>query len=63
MDIWFTLLDSKDVLKRSCASYNIAVACYLLGDYRLSEDWLDLSDKESELPLSASLRKRIDSRK
>lgn len=63
MDIWFTLLDSKDVLKRSCASYNIAVACYLLGDYRLSEEWLDLSDKESELPLSASLRKRIDSRK
>lgn len=63
MDIWFSLLDSKDLLKRSCASYNLAVACYLLGDYKLSAEWLDLSDKESELPLSASLRKRINSRK
>jgi hypothetical protein len=35
----------------------------MLGDYKLAEEWLDISDKESELPLSASLRKRIDSRK
>lgn len=63
MDIWFTLLDSKDILKRSSASYNIALACYMLGDYKLAENWLDLSDKESELPVSAALRKRIDSRK
>ena len=59
MDIWFGLLDSKDVLKRSGAAYNIALACYMLGDKDLAASWLDLSDSESELPLSASLRKRI----
>ena len=63
MEIWFGLLDSHDVLKRSCASYNIALACYMLGDYRLAEEWLDLSDKESELPLSPALRKRISEKK
>jgi hypothetical protein len=63
MDIWFGLVNSKDILKRSSAAYNIALSCYMLGDYKLAEEWLDISDKESELPLSASLRKRIDSRK
>jgi len=63
MEIWFELLESNDVLKRSCASYNIALACYMLGDYSLADDWLDLSDKESELPMSSSLRKRIAARK
>jgi hypothetical protein len=35
----------------------------MLGDYRLAEEWLDLSDKESELPLSPALRKRISEKK
>ena len=63
MDIWFELLDSKDVLKRSSAAYNIALSCYMLGDYKLAEEWLDLSDKDSELPLSSALRTRIQERK
>lgn len=63
MDIWFELLDSKDVLKRSSAAYNIALSCYMLGDYKLAEEWLDLSDKDSELPLSSALRTRIGQRK
>ena len=63
MDIWFELMNSKDILKRSSAAYNIALSCYMLGDFKLAEEWLDISDKESELPLSASLRKRINSRK
>ena len=63
MDIWFGLLDSKDVLKRASAAYNIALSCYMLGDYKLAEEWLDLSDKDSELPLSSSLRTRIEERK
>lgn len=62
MDIWFTLLDSKDILKRSCAAYNIALSCYMLGDYKLASEWLDLSDSESELPMSTTLRKRIAGR-
>lgn len=63
MDIWFGFLDSADVMKRSCAAYNIALSCYMLGDYDLADEWLDISDKESELPMAQSLRKRIAARK
>lgn len=59
MQIWMDLLKSNDSLKRSCAEYNIAVACYLLGDNKLASEWLDRSDAECELSLSSVLRKRI----
>jgi tetratricopeptide (TPR) repeat protein len=62
MDIWMGLLDTNDLLKRSCAEYNIAVACYMLGDIKLASEWLDRSDADNKLPLSDALRKRIDSR-
>lgn len=63
MDIWIGILDTNDLMKRSCAEYNIAVACYMLGDYDLASEWLDLSDKDNLLPYSEALRKRIDARK
>ena len=63
MDIWMTLTDTNDPLRRSCAGYNIAVACYMLGDYALASEWLDMSDKDNKLPQSDALRKRIDARK
>lgn len=63
MDIWMEFLESNDLLKRSCAEYDIAVACYMLGDYTLASEWLDCSDKDNKLPLSDALRKRIDARK
>lgn len=63
MDIWIDLLDTRDMLKRSCAEYDIAVACYMLGDYELASEWLDRSDKDNRLPLSDALRKRIDARR
>jgi len=63
MDIWISLLDTNDLLKRSCAEYNIALCCYMLGDYDLATEWLDLSDADNLLPLSDALRKRIDARK
>lgn len=63
MDIWLELLDTGDILKRSCAAYNLAIASYMLGDYELALEWLDRSDKDNKLPMSDSLRKRIDSRK
>ena len=64
MDIWFEFLDVRDVLKRSSAEYNIAVACYMLGDYDLAQMWLDRSDSENKMPtLSDPLRKRIEARK
>ncbi len=62
MDIWLELLDTNDLMKRSCASYNLAVACYMLGDYPLATAWLDRSDADNKLPLSDTLRKRITSR-
>jgi hypothetical protein len=60
IDIWMDLLSTNDLMKRACAEYNISVACYMLGDYALAKEWLDLSDKENKLPLSDALRKRID---
>ena len=63
MDVWFTFLSSNDPLKRSCASFNIATACYMAGDYYLASQWLDKSDKDNLLPLSDVLRKRINARK
>ena len=62
IDIWMGLLSTNDLMKRACAEYNISVACYMLGDYALAKEWLDLSDKENKLPLSDALRKRIDAR-
>lgn len=63
MDIWMELSGTGDLLKRSCAAYNIAVACYMAGDYDLAGLWLDRSDEDGKLPYSDSLRKRINARK
>lgn len=63
MNIWLTLLDTKDMLKRSCAAYNLSVATYMLGEYDLASEWLDRSDSDNKLPLSDALRKRINARK
>ncbi len=62
MDVWMKLLDTNDPLKRSCAAYNMSVACYMLGDYYLASEWLDFSDTENKLPLSEAMRKRINDR-
>lgn len=63
MDIWLELLDTNDRLKRSCAAYNLALASYMLGDYDLASKWLDRSDKDNKLPMSDTLRKRIENRR
>ena len=63
IDIWLGLLDTNDLLKRSCAAYNLALATYMLGDYDLALLWLDRSDADNKLPMSDTLRKRIDARK
>ena len=62
MDLWFELLDTNDVLKRSAAAYNISVACYMLGEIDLASQWLDRSDADSMLPFSEAMRKRIKAR-
>lgn len=62
MDIWIELLDSRDILKRSCAAFNLSVACYMLGDVLLASEWLDRSDADNKLPISDAMRKRINAR-
>ncbi len=59
INIWLELTNTKNLLKRSSAAYNISVACYLLGEYQLALEWLDRSDKDQPLSLSAGHRKRI----
>lgn len=63
MDIWMGQLESGNVLKRACAAYNLSTACYMLGDYGLASEWLDLADKEADLLTSEGLRKRINAKK
>lgn len=62
MDIWMELIDTNDLMKRSCAAFDISVACYMLGDYTLALEWLDLSDSTNKLPISDAMRKRIKAR-
>lgn len=63
IDIWISLLDTSDIMKKACAEYNIAVACYMLGDYSLALEWLDRSDADNKMPtLSDAMRKRIQAR-
>ena len=63
MDIWMNRLDVTDPLKRACAAYNIATACYMMGDYHLAAQWLDRADENANLVVSAGLRSRINLRK
>lgn len=63
MDIWMNYLQAKDQLKRACAAYNLATACYMLGDYELATRWLDYADENADLLVSSGLRKRINARK
>ena len=60
MDIWMTYLQANDPLKRAGASYNMATACYMMGDYHLALRWLDYADQDADLIVSAGLRKRIN---
>lgn len=62
IDTWISLLDTHDIMKRSCAEFNISVACYMLGDYNLAKEWLNRSDADNKLPISDAMRKRIDAR-
>lgn len=59
VDLWMPFVKSRDLQKAACASYNIAVAFYMTGDYELALKWLDQADKMDHLELSPSLRKRI----
>lgn len=54
--------NSSDSRKKACAAYDIATACYMLEEYPLALQWLDMADSLCSLSLSPGLRKRINSR-
>ena len=58
-EIWMELAQHRDVLQASCAQYDTALACYMMRQYDLALEWLDLSDKTQVVSLSQGLRKRI----
>jgi len=60
MDEWMKCLDTTTIMKRACAEYNIAFACFMLGDYDLALEWLDASDADNKLDLSDELRDKIN---
>jgi len=60
---WTSLFqNTRDSRKKACAAYDIATACYMLGEYPLALQWLDMADSLCSLTLSPGLRKRINSR-
>lgn len=62
MNIWMEQMNSKNVLKRGASAYNLATACYMLGEYELALEWLNQADKEADLLTSEGLRKRINTK-
>ena len=62
-ETWLDLIRESAPQGQSCAMYNIAVACFINGEYDLALEWLDQSDKIQPISLSRTLRKRIDDRK
>jgi tetratricopeptide (TPR) repeat protein len=59
IDLWMDLARLKDRTQSSCARYNIALGCFMLGQYDLALEWLDSSDSILPLSLSKGLRKKI----
>ena len=59
---WMKLLETKNLRKRSCVEYNIALGTYLLGDFELAKKWLEKSDADCPLSVSPSLKKKIEAR-
>ena len=63
MDVWMKMLDeNRSATVKSGLAYNIALACYMVGDYRLAQEWLDMSDSIQPLSLSSTLRSRVQVR-
>jgi hypothetical protein len=59
ISLWMDLVKSKNPTVSSCARYNVALGCYMLGQYDLAMEWLDSSDSVLPLSLNRGLRKRI----
>ncbi len=62
IDVWTQFVKGGPSIKRAAASYNIAMAFYLLEDNEMAAKWLDMADSLENLSLSPGLRKRINAR-
>ena len=58
--LWMELAKSKNRTQSSCARYNVALGCYVMGQYGLAKEWLDSSDEMQPLSVSTALRRRIE---
>ncbi len=63
IDLWMDLARLDNPTQSSCARYNVALGCYMLGQYDLALEWLDSSDAVLPLSLNKGLRKRIMEKK
>lgn len=57
---WMPKTSTGSAISRACASYNIAAACYALGDAKLAQQWLDASAELAELEAAPKLRRKIN---
>lgn len=63
MSVWMEMLeDTSDATKQSCLSYDMALGCYMAGEYQLALQWLDASDSLHPISLSTGLRERVKAR-
>ena len=62
MDIWMSMLDTKNLEKKACLEYNLAVACYIQGQYSLAKEWIELSAKDFDLPFTKRVSSMIQSK-
>lgn len=59
MNGFMELARKGSVEKRSSAAYDMAFCCYMLKEYNLALQWLDVSDDYMELPRTSWLRRKI----
>lgn len=57
--IWMELAKEGSGSRRAHAAYNIAAALYVMGDYALSDQWLQYSDSLGGTDYSFSLRDKL----
>ena len=62
IECWLQLAGTDNVMKRSCAEYDLALGCFMQGQYELALEWLDRSDADMPVSTSKSLRSKIKER-
>ncbi len=53
------LVKSGSVGQKSAAAYDVAFCCYMLREYELAVQWLNISNDYAELPRTSWLRRKI----